>query len=373
MYARANDYPQMIKEGSTTTDIGVYMGKTFLSIIILQLIAILLLAFGPQLAGTGPTSENFLANGDLETGTWAGWNVGGACYIDNSTVHSGQFSAYVSDIFYDNWISQYFYPKISLKVDQGLIFNGWVYPLNVSSLGDVQYPFSVIRLFFVNATSGEPALMVSYDWCWNEYENNITTPITFLLEFQANEWNLLSRNVTSDIYSFYGNMDYSDIVLSYVTCLYHYSDVSPGAFYVDDLKLSSSAELPQINNVSMFGTSPPPYVHSNETRTNEPVVVKANVSNAAQVLLKFSKQSEDWFNVSMVYNASEDLWVQTIPGQVNSCTVNFMVEALDMYGFGTSSILYSYDVKGLFAGDINGDGQVDIFDAILLAANYGKT
>jgi len=56
---------------------------------------------------------------------------------------------------------------------------------------------------------------------------------------QASEWNFLSRNVTSDMLAWNGDLGLSGIVLYSVEAAYHYSTNSPGSFYVDDLTIST--------------------------------------------------------------------------------------------------------------------------------------
>ncbi len=381
------------------------MRKLSVSVTILQVAVILSLGFAPQLAGTSPTGFNFLANGDFETGNLTGWNVGGVCQVDNSTVHSGQFSAYVSDVAFNSWISQHFYPETNLCVDDDLILNGWVFPSSVGSLGSVAYPFSVIRLYFVNATSGDPALMVSYDWCWNEYENNVTTAITFLLDFQANQWNLLSRNVTSDIYSFYGNMDYSNVFLSYITCLYHFSDVSPGAFYVDELELTSSAEARE----PLISVQPPNTVNNSPTqgmRFHVNITIQ-NVSNCGslQMTLIFNGTQIALVGVSFLPDANlpTPMYFQSGNGFMSTnvtfgspirtvspvtiidltfklynryCESSLHIDSLvvaDLSGQILQSDSEDGYVQIRLTGDLNRDSAVDISDAIILANAYGST
>jgi hypothetical protein len=125
--------------------------------------------------------------------------------------------------------------------------------------------------------------------------------------------------------------------------------------------------------VALVPTNPPPYVISTEPRINEPVLIKMNVvgGSAEAVLLRFRRQGGAWFNVSMSFNATESLWVQTIPGQVDSCTMEFFIEAI-VSGIHVTSSIQTYNVKALGVGDINGDGIIDISDAAIIGANWQK-
>ena len=64
----------------------------------------------------------------------------------------------------------------------------------------------------------------------------------------------------------------------------------------------------------------------------------------------------------MVFNATTALWTQTIPGQARNGTIEFFVEF--WYGGGNSyaTSTYTFKVKDLPAGDVNGDGVVNMKD-----------
>lgn len=124
----------------------------------------------------------------------------------------------------------------------------------------------------------------------------------------------------------------------------------------------------------LFPTCPPPYVPSNQTRIRESVLVKVNVTGfvVEQVVLKFRKQGEQWFNVSMLFNGTEGFWTQTIPAQTENCTVEFFAEAYDELGASTVSSVYSFRVKALPLGDLNGDNYVGIDDIYTAAQHFAQ-
>lgn len=177
-----------------------------------------------------------LVNGSFETGALNGWDVGGVCSISTTTVHGGSYSAYISDQVFDSSIQQ----NLSLPGDTDYLLQAWVYPLRVGNLGFVYYPASYISLDFFDPSSNT-YLNVRYTWCWYAASINWTQGVAFMLDFHASQWNLLSRNVTQDAQSYFKNANFSNLILSNIQCVYHYSNTSPGAFYLDDLVLSAGA------------------------------------------------------------------------------------------------------------------------------------
>lgn len=187
-------------------------------------------------------ASNLLLNGDFETGSLLGWNTEGAVEVTSQVVHSGQYAAYVSDQELVSRLMQ----NISLPADAPVRFEAWIYPLRVGSMGPLDKPYSSIWLQYCFKNSGLNAFAISYTWCWNTLNSskggdtfNTTTTLCFRLDFQSAAWNNLSRNVTSEVQQYFTSYNLSDIVLQQVICDYHYSNGSPGPFYVDDLSLST--------------------------------------------------------------------------------------------------------------------------------------
>jgi len=179
---------------------------------------------------------NQLTNGDFETGNFEGWNVTGVCSISNTIVHSGSYSAYVSDQVYDSEISQ----EVMLPANRDISFDGYVYPLEV---GQTCGPSGSSRICFIfcNKQSMATAFSISVCWSWNtlDYYDNGTALVELLVPFNASVWNHYSLNLTSLIESYFGGFDLSQIVLFSISIYYHYSSGSPGAFYLDNLNLSA--------------------------------------------------------------------------------------------------------------------------------------
>ena len=80
-----------------------------------------------------------------------------------------------------------------------------------------------------------------------------------------------------------------------------------------------------------------------------------------------------WYNTTMSYNASSGLWEGVISGQLGDSIVEFFLIAHDIFHSIESTSIISYGVQLLLEGDLDGDGDVDIFDIVRAAGNYGKT
>jgi hypothetical protein len=186
------------------------------------------------------------------------------------------------------------------------------------------------------------------------------------------QWNHLLRNVTADAYSYFLGWDFSGVVLYRIEVWYHFSWDSPGAFYVDDLEIYTEIST-EIHEVRWHPTCPPPYVASDQVRTNEPVLIEVNATpTVREVLLLFREQGGQWFNVSMTFNDTLTLWGQTIPGFSKGGTVELLVVVRDTYGFSLTSDTYSFDVETLPIGDIDGNGIVNMLDLWMVAMNFGE-
>lgn len=208
----------------------------FARVLMLSLGLVFMLILVPSVRAV---SENLLVNGDFETGTLSGWDVVGVCSISSTVVHSGSYSAYISDAPTDNWMGQ----EVNLPADDDYHLEGWIYPLRVGSLGPLLMPYSLVSLWYYDKASMMHAFHVNYIWSWNDAEEdptvNDSNRLTFLLSFNQSEWNLLSRNVTQEVRQYFTGINLSEYVLHNITAWYHYSNVNPGAFYLDDLRIST--------------------------------------------------------------------------------------------------------------------------------------
>lgn len=284
----------------------------------------------------GPLTTNAVVNGDFETGNFNGWSVNGVCSISNTIVHDGSHAAYISDATYDNLITQTF-SSMELPLDNGLTLNAWIYPNSVGGL-DGYYPFSGVDLVFYDNSTGQPTFYITYVWC--STTNNVNTTsyiwITFP-DWSTGQWNQLQRDVTTDIHSYFGRTNFAGIYLGSIKIWYHFSDFSPGAFWVDDISILA----PTIN--------PPPVISSVSRTPNMPnyeqdVTVTAFANGADQCILSYNTDSVSWNNVTM--SETGNSFNSTILAQPFNTTVQYEVYAYNssIQNWAESST-YSYTVS----------------------------
>ena len=182
-------------------------------------------------------SSNLLVNSGFESGSLDGWDITGTCSISNGTVHSGSYSAYLSDHSYDSMLTQ----TVMLPATDALYIGGWIYPTRVGNVGSAFCPSAQINYYFRNKFSMKPEFIVGAIWCWNDahVNNNDSSYFPIFLPFNASSWNYFSLNLTDAVHSHFEGVDFSNIVLYSVVAWYHFSNANPGAFYVDALYLSS--------------------------------------------------------------------------------------------------------------------------------------
>ena len=202
-------------------------------------LAVLLVSIFPLIlvVNAQSISSNLLVNSDFEKGSLDGWDITGTCSISNGTVHSGSYSAYLSDRSFDSMLNQ----TMMLPATGVLYTGGWIYPTRVGSLGGAFCPSAQIDFYFRNKLSMKNDFKIGVVWCWNDAHLtcNSSSYLSLLLPFNVSSWNQLSLNLTDAVHSYFEGMDFSNLVLSSVVAWYHYSNDNPGAFYVDDLYIST--------------------------------------------------------------------------------------------------------------------------------------
>jgi len=143
-------------------------------------------------------------------------------------------------------------------------------------------------------------------------------------------------------------------------------------------EISDDKTPPEIVSVEWIPACPYPFVPAITPRQGEPVVVNANVSEETGgsgldfVQLSYRADGGEWWNMSMKFNATSSLWTSIIPGQLSNTTVEFFITALDTNENMNTTELFSYEVRYVMAGDLDGNGEVDIYDIVMVANNYGK-
>jgi hypothetical protein len=133
---------------------------------------------------------------------------------------------------------------------------------------------------------------------------------------------------------------------------------------------------PEITSIEWRPACPFPYVSSNSTRANEPTLVTANISEPvdasglATVLFSYKVDGGKWWNTTMDYNSTSGLWETTIPAQSNTTnTVEFVIEARDKAG-NAATFVQGFSITPVLAGDINGDGKIDMKDIGYAARHF---
>jgi hypothetical protein len=133
--------------------------------------------------------------------------------------------------------------------------------------------------------------------------------------------------------------------------------------------------LSPILSIRWNGTVPYPFVPSFVLREGEPMLVAANITGGVGGIVlaevSYNVDNGEWWNTTMDYNVTTDLWVTMIPGQRGS-TLEFFVTAYDNNGHQGTSPTYAINVRALLAGDLDGNGYVGLSDLVILAQHYGQ-
>lgn len=139
---------------------------------------------------------------------------------------------------------------------------------------------------------------------------------------------------------------------------------------------------PTIWSIEWQRTCPDPYIPDPpfpNPRENEPILVIANISEPLNesgldlVIFSYRTNEGSWWNTTMAFNITSNLWIGTIPGQLGNATIDFFINAYDQGGNMNNSTIWSLEIQDLLIGDIDGDCDVDIFDIVRCATNYSKT
>lgn len=160
---------------------------------------------------------------------------------------------------------------------------------------------------------------------------------------------------------------------------------------------------PEIGEPIWAGTSPEPYIswidfdYYPMVRMNEPVSVSVNVtdnespmpSGVEKVFLLYevliNQSAGEWWNTTMtLINETSGNWAiiipaHQVPNRWTNVSVLFFIQAYDKDGnmarsppLEAEEDYYSYKIKWLPIGDVNGDGKVRVDDVLKVALNFGE-
>lgn len=133
-----------------------------------------------------------------------------------------------------------------------------------------------------------------------------------------------------------------------------------------DLQGFDVVAVPQINSVNVSSVL--------EATAN---IACAGVNNITedmgQVGLHF-KIDGNWYAMNMSYDANTSLYSALIPAynELANKTIQYYVTAIDKYGNAVASDVFSVQVPDWVIADLNRDGKVDLYDAVLLLSHYGE-
>lgn len=108
-------------------------------------------------------------------------------------------------------------------------------------------------------------------------------------------------------------------------------------------------------------------------------IVKANITeptNASGVdraYFSFKTAKWNWWNTTMNFDPNTRLWTVTLPLEPSfmNQTLEYAIAAYDKTG-NSASASATIQPSTWWLADINADGHVDIFDAVIVATNFGK-
>lgn len=316
------------------------------------LLAVLLLSAFPLISDVNAQSanSNLLVNNGFETGNLDGWaDTYGSCSASDGIVHSGSYSAYLSDHSYDSMLNQ----TVMLPATDPLYTEGWIYPTHVGNLGYAFCASAQINYYFYNKTSMTQKFIVGAVWTWNNAHLTMNSSwyLGFLLPFNVSSWNYFSLNLTEAIYSHFEGMDFSDIILYSVVAWYHYSNGDPGEFYADDLYLSNGATsapqpfiqlTPKPANISISTSAESTELGYILDLNGDLTTLESEPLTGKQVILSYMIPGTAAWNPlsSVTTDGNGDFSASWIP----TATGNFMVKAEWQ---GDENYSAAYDIKNV--------------------------
>jgi hypothetical protein len=204
--------------------------------------------------------------------------------------------------------------------------------------------------------------------------DNVAVDCALLSYTNAMKWYNASMNRFGDVFEATIHAQPYGTIVQYRICANdtngNWAESTTCSYLVGDFT------APEIVDLDLQPTCPCPYVPSNVTRANEPTLVIAhldepvNASGVSRVYFSFRVDQGEWWNTTMKYNATSNSWCATIPGQPGNTIVHFYISAYDNAGNARTSPTYSFGVRTLPIGDINGDGIVELMDFFIMSQHY---
>lgn len=339
------------------------------------------------LGGPAFTGEGIIFKMTFEV-SGVGFSPLGIIETDIANINAQPILHTVTNGTFDNQI-----PQVQHKLTIDVLGNGTTSPLPGS------YYYSEGTLAWVDAIP-DPGYKLDY-WMLNGSNVGFVNPLGITMEanytlvavFARIEYTLyisVSEDGTSDPtpgnYTFYEGTSVSVTALPYTGYSFDYWLLDSNITYQNPLEVTMDYNHtliafftplpPEISDIEWNGIAPFPYGQANITRINEPVSITVNVTSSIEitkVILSYRVDAGEWWNTTMTYNSTNNLWSTLIPGNLANATVEFLVSAYDIIEQISTSGSYSYFIHPLLIGDIDGDGDVDIFDVVMVVSNYGKT
>jgi hypothetical protein len=321
----------------------------------------------PNATTTSNKDWTFQFATDFEDGTTQGWTITWSTYLTVDGVTTSAFEGNYSRIagraygtgyagighFYERFRNTAYLSSGSYLIQAAAAF----------SVADGYIAPQEFKVFVDNVS------VASY-WnprdSWHLIVGNFTMSTSKSVELDV-EFHLLVSELTG-----YGTESYSiDSIIVRRWC-----DPEPthGTWGVEQTSYDNTP--PQIFSVAWIPTCPIPFTPSLVARQAEPIMITSNVSDEIGgsgvdfVQLCCRVGDGEWWNTIMTFNATQGLWIATIPGQRGNTTISFYVIAHDKAGNVNASSTNAFDVKNLAIGDINGDGIVDIRDITMTILHF---
>jgi len=304
---------------------------------------------------------------DFEDGTVQGWSISWITHISfdgvSTTAFQGTYSRAAGRIYgSDNAGNGDFYEHFW----NGVYLTSGTYRMEGAARFGVQDSYKVPKNITIRAAGIALDSFSNPGVTWHWLGGNFTLETGSYVELDV-EFHLRVQNLHTGSESYF----IDSLVVR------RWCDPEPAHHQWGVEETSDDKTPPNFHYVQWRGLAPYPYLPSTTVRANEPVLINVNVTDnldgILEVVASYRINTGAWWNTTMQYNETEDNYQATIPGQRGNTTVEFYITASDAVGNKNASQLQIYGVQPLITGDLDGDGDVDIYDIVMAADNYGKT